>query len=361
MRQPNTTRRHPAFALVRLSMAAVLTFALMAGIGLAGCSSDGEKKAPIGEALSAKLRRVEVASATFSEMSLRVIVALNNPTQKDIQLRKGEVSLSVAGKAKAIAALDDEEEEDTAEDEDAATATEDATDGEGEEEEESEEGEEDEGDAEEEADDDSDVDAAASEGIIDGVWHKGSVEDVTIPAYAQSEVAIELTLPLPNDPSALERMLQWQRMVVQIKGVIEAGGAQETFAGRREVGVPVFPQVLLQGAQISSTDGGTDGEAYLTLEVDNPNPFPIVVDKFAWGATVGGKEMRKMSKPSKEEVPPSSRLQSEDTIRLDEETYGKEVKKLLNQPTVPYVISGFYEVRGIRREFKFEGDMAFAR
>ena len=51
----------------------------------------------------------------------------------------------------------------------------------------------------------------------------------------------------------------------------------------------------------------------------------------------------------------------EDSVNLNEETYGPEVRKLLQQPTVPYVVEGRMVVKGIEREFRFEGDMEFAR
>jgi hypothetical protein len=48
-------------------------------------------------------------------------------------------------------------------------------------------------------------------------------------------------------------------------------------------------------------------------------------------------------------------------VLVNEAAFGKDLNKILKANTVPYVIEGTVEVRGIEKKFRFAGDMKFAR
>jgi LEA14-like dessication related protein len=183
----------------------------------------------------------------------------------------------------------------------------------------------------------------------------------TLAAQQRTEIPVQVSLPLPTAPDALARLLAWLRMTVEVEGGIVAEGTRIPFAGTREVATPRLPRVVVQEAQVASVDRGQKGVAFFSLGLDNPNSFDIVVDKFAWGARVGDKELLPVGEGSVERVPPSSVATFEDTLQLNPETYGKGVRKLLRQARVPYRLEGFVEIRGIHQPFEFEGEMEFAR
>ena len=52
----------------------------------------------------------------------------------------------------------------------------------------------------------------------------------------------------------------------------------------------------------------------------------------------------------------------EHTVDINEAAFPKkDLKVLLKNKSVPYTVEGFVEVRGIRKVFKFKGDMQFSR
>ena len=337
----------------------ILALALVTLGALVVACPGAQQKEDDTQPLGVKLRRVEVADASFEKLGLLVIVAVQNPTSSSLSLVGGDASLAIDGRASLVDAADEASDEEEASEEEGETADEDdASEDDASEVASSDDAEEDE---EEDADDDAAADDVDTTGIVTGERYSGDAPGGSLEAFKETEVPIRVEVALPKDASVLERLLSWSRMSVDVKGTLRIGGRTETFAGKREVATPILPKVVLQEAQVASVDGGLKGAVFFSVGIDNPNTFPIEVDRFGWSATVGGKELRKAGDASRERVPPSSVAAFEDTLQLDEETYGPDVRKLLSQQRVPYRIEGFFEIRGIRRAFAFEGEMEFAR
>lgn len=301
--------------------------------GCSGAQTKAEDEVPV----EVKLRRVEVMDASFERMALKVIVAAANPSSADRPLTGGDASLAIAGRGRPV--------------EDPTMDAEETADGEAD----------DRGEQAEDEAAEAEAGAEDESGIVTGARFSGAAPGGLLAAFKETEVPILVEVSLPEEPGALERLLAWNRMVVDVEGTLQLGGRVETFAGQREVAMPVLPKVVLQEAQVASIDRGQKGAVFFSVGIENPNTFPIRLDRFAWTATVGGKELRVPGEGSSEAVPPSSVANFEDTVQLNEETFGPEVRKLLGQPRVPYRIDGHYEVRGIRRVFSFDGEMEFAR
>lgn len=290
----------------------------VAGV-LGGCASTPEARVNT-EGVEVKLRRIEVENASFEQMDLKVILLASNPTDVPLGLNGGEVSVRIAGPG-------------APQPEEGATPVEGADEG---------------GDL-------------SVEGIVTGDKITGVAPTGTLEALQSTEIPVRLSLPLPADAEALGRLLAWLRMTLEVNGVVRVEGNPVPFAGTREVATPRLPRVVVKEAQVASVDRGQKGVVFFALGLDNPNPFAITVDQFAWGATVGGKTLLPVGEGSVERVPPSSVATFEDTLQLNPETYGKDVRKLLQQPRVPYRLDGYFEFRGIKRNFEFDGEMEFAR
>lgn len=311
---------------LRLSSLAVVTlFALLPHFA---CRS--AQVAPSSTAVQAKLRRVDTdfARASFESIDLVVMVAVENPSRSTFMVEGGQARLTLLGPAETENTLGDENEE---------------------------------GDDEETASIDDDEEEEAYPGIVTGVALVGRAPRAELLPGETVEVPIRVTLALPSEPSDLETFLSWQRAEVELEGELQSGDVRLPFGGTREIATPVLPRPVLQEAQVASIDAGDKGAVFFRVGIDNPNVFDVKVDAFTWGVTVGGKQLRDLEEGEWEQVPASSVASFEDTVNLNVESYGPEVKALLRQARVPYVVEGKMVVRGVERDFRFEGEMAFAR
>jgi LEA14-like dessication related protein len=297
------------------------------------CASGGEKKgAESLDDVKVKLRRIEVSSATFQQMELKVVAVIENASSSDIQLDGADVSIAILGKGEVIDPSDADGEVLEAE---AKMPQNEAT-----------------------PDELAPIDA---EQIATGDRYEGTGPSGVIPANANTEISIPVTLPLPSDPAVLNEFLEWHIVDMDIKGQVVLGSRTETFAGSRQVAAPVLPRVVMEEAQVASENAGRQGAAFFTLGIDNPNAFEVTVDEFAWGVMIGEVQMTEPNKSVTEIVPSNSVASFEDTIQMTPDTYGPEVQALLRQNRVPYVVTGHTLVKGIRHPFRFVGEMEFAR
>lgn len=285
--------------------------------------------------VNAVIRRIDVVEADYDRMKLEVIVAVENGTGADIDVT-AEATVAIVGEAK---------EGDG--DDSADTPAEGAESGDGE--------------AKEEA---KLEDEPASEGAggtpIDGKRHAGTGSGKA-PASNTSELPIVIDLPLPSDPALLEQVVEWKKMLLHIEGNAKVGLKSIRLGGHRDVAPPHLPAVVLKEAQVASENEGQAGAGFFKVLLDNKNPFDVSIDKFAWSITIKDKELKAAGDGEADKVPGSSVAEYEATVDIDEKAFGKELKGILRSPTVPYVIDGYYEVRGIKKTFRFSGDMKFAR
>lgn len=298
--------------LPRLALILSVSVALLAGC--TGSAAREEANIP----LSVRLKRIDVEEAAFEQLRLVVRVSVSNPSGSDVLLEGGEVSVVLQGPGAEV-----------------------------------------EGEVEGAA---SDAAAAADlSGVVTGERFSGAVPAGTLAAAQETEVPVRVVLPLPVAPEALAQLLSWRRLTLKAEGTLSTSGGTETFRGAREVASPVIPRVVLKEAQVASVDGGEKGAVYFSLGLDNPNPFPVAFENLVFQIRVGDKEMRVMEAGTTERVPPASETVIEESIQLDDESYGPELRKLLRQTNVPYQIAGSFQVQGIDQPFRFVGEMVFAR
>ncbi len=301
--------------------------------GLAACPGAQVKEGGGDGTVEIVLRRVDVVKAAYDQLQLNVIVAVNNGTGSDVDV-DAALDLALVGPG----SLQDEG--------DAAPVVDGA------------------------ADEGADVKAVAEdEGArtpsetasgLDGSRHKGTGRG-TAKAYNTSELPISITLPMPSDPAILEQVLSWKRATVHVKGTVKAGFTERTVAGERDIATPQLPELKLKSAQIAKVDDGTAGEAFFTLLLDNKNPFEVVVDRVTWKISIKDKELKSKDDGSTS-VPASAVEEYNETVEVSDKSFpAKDLKAMLKSPSVPYLITGSYEVRGIKKDVEFKGDMQFPR
>jgi LEA14-like dessication related protein len=301
-------------------LAPVLVLTGAAVSGLAACPGAQVKEgAPATGDVNVVLRRIDVVKAGLDGMDLKVIVAIENGTGGDIDVS-----------ADATIALVGESEDD----------------GDG-------------GDGDAGGDEREGDDARATAAGLDGRRHAGAGRGKAT-ANAVSELPIFVRLPLPEDPETLEQVLGWAKARVHVAGTVKLGLEQRTIGGERDVATPKLPKFKLKSAQLAKVDNGAAGEAFITLLLENPNPFEIVVDNISWRVLIADKELR-TKEDGGTSIPPSSVEEYNISIVLDEAAFpGKgELKALLKKPSVSYRVDANFTARGLRGSEVFAGEMRF--
>lgn len=205
------------------------------------------------------------------------------------------------------------------------------------------------------------IDGAQIKLDVAGQSLSGDGRTADVEPGTRAEYPIRVAWPLPTDPEALDALLETKSVTFKVSGNVTVTGKSYAISGDREMALPEYPTVSVARAQVASQDAGKSGAAFIALGVENPNSFDARLDDFAWGISIAGKVLEPVGTGSTETVPPASTAEFEDTIELNEETFGPEVKALLQQDVVPYVVDGHIVVGGIKRVFQFEGEMAFSR
>lgn len=308
--------------------------ALSAAFSLMAACPGAQTKGGGGGDVSVVLRRVDVIEADFDKMKLHVVVAIENPTASDVSA-SASASLAIVG-----AGTQASDEQKSEGDDEEKTKMDEAV-------EESEKVE----------------NPTGGTAPVDGKRHEGSGAG-SAAAQNTSELPIVVEVPLPSDPQMLEQMLEWKKMLVHIDGSVKIGVSTYPIVGHREIAPPHLPTVKLKEAQIASVDDGRAGTGFFTIVLDNKNPFTVTIDKMAWTVRIKDKELQPSSgtlEVTSDSVPASAVGEYQTEVQVNEAAFGKELKALLKNPTVPYVIEGTLEVRGITRPFRFAGDMKFAR
>ena len=286
---------------------------LVSIVVLAMTSCAGASLKPTSELLNVKLRRFEVMSASFDAMQTEVIIEVKSSAAKAFNASEGQIEVEILGHA----VIDDEGTH---------------------------------------------IDSSDSDTSFTGRVFKGTLAGATsVAAQEKTLLHFPVTLEFPDDATELERVINWERALLGAKGTVKINGQEFSFGGQRELGLPVLPEVVAHNPQVASTDGGKNGVAFFQVVIRNPNTFVLNVDKFSWGASLAGKELREVGVGGPEEIPPSSDLELDDEIQLTTESFGPNLRKVLRQHLIPYRVKGFWNIKGIHREFDHEGELEFAR
>jgi hypothetical protein len=291
----------------------VINRLIISALMLALMSCAGVSLKPTSEQLDVKLRRFEVLDASFEYMRTEVIVEVKSAAAKNFSASAGQLEVTIVGHA----VIDEEGTH---------------------------------------------VDASDSATSFTGRIFKGTLAGATsVVAQEKTLLHFPVTLEFPDDATELEKVINWERALLGVKGTVTIDGHEFSFGGERELGLPVLPEIVAHNPQVASTDGGKNGVAFFQVLIRNPNTFVMNVDKFSWGASLAGKELRQVGVGGPEEIPPSSALELDDEIPLTTTSFGPNLRKVLRQHLIPYRVKGFWSIKGIHREFDHEGELEFAR
>jgi LEA14-like dessication related protein len=315
-------------------LAPVLALTGLAVFGLAACPGAQVKEgAPATGDVNVVLRRIDVVKAGLDGMDLKVIVAVENGTGGDIDV-SADATIALVGESK--------------DDGDGTGGGAEGGDDSG-----------DSGDSDAGGDEREGDDAGATASGLDGKRHAGAGRGKAT-ANAVSELPIFVRLPLPEDPETLEQVLGWAKARVHVAGTISLGLEKRTIGGERDVATPKLPKFKVKSAQVAKVDDGAAGEAFITLLLENPNPFEVVVDNISWRVLIADKELR-TKEDGGTSIPPSSVEEYNISIPLDETAFpGKgELKALLKKPAISYRVDANFTARGLRGSEVFSGEMRF--
>lgn len=318
-------------------LAPVLVLAGAAVSGLAACPGAQVKEgAPATGDVNVVLRRIDVVKAGLDGVDLKVIVAIENGTGGDIDV-SADATIALVGESK-------DDGDGTGGGADAGDDSGDSSDS---------------GDSDADGDEREGDDAGATASGLDGKRHAGAGRGKAT-ANAVSELPIFVRLPLPEDPETLEQVLGWAKARVHVAGTVKLGLEQRTIGGERDVATPKLPKFKLKSAQVAKVDDGAAGEAFITLLLENPNTFEVVVDNISWRVLIADKELR-TKEDGGTSIPPSSVEEYNISIVLDEAAFpGKgELKALLKKPSVSYRLDANFTARGLRGSEVFSGEMRF--
>jgi hypothetical protein len=315
-----------SFALVAVVFAAVVALVACPGAQI-------KPPLPLGD-VHVVLRRIDVVHGGYDKVDVNVVLAVENGTQNALDV-SGDVDIALVGEGSA----DGDGSGGGAE----GGGDEAETDG-----------------AEGGGDENIEQALATPDSGLDGSRHVGHASG-TAPPQTTSELLVPVTLPMPTDAAVLERVLGWPRARVNVAGKVHVGMLELPVSGERDLAPPRLPELRLKNPQIARADEGAAGEAFITLLLDNKNTFAVTVDKLAWDIAIAGKTLRTKEDGSTQ-LDASAVEEFSESIVIDENAFPqKELKALLKKPSVPYLITGSVEVRGIRRDFHFNGEMQFPR
>lgn len=311
------------------SMMHALVWPLLSMMAFAGCPGAQTKDGgPRTGQVDVVLRRIDVEKAGLDGMDLKVIVAIQNGSSNDLDVQI-DGSVALVGED-----TEQDDERDGGEDGNDVDSNDGNNDG-------------------------SDDGAKTPTVGLDGARHAGAGRGKAL-ANAVTEVPLFVRLPLPEDPAALEEILGWTRASVHVAGTVRFGLEQRTIGGERDVAPPKLPQFKVKNAQVAKVDGGAAGEAFITLLLENPNPFAIVVDNVSWRVLIADKELR-TKEDGGTSIPASSVEEYNISIVLDDTAFpGKnELKSLMKKPSISYRVDASFTARGLRGSGVFSGDMRF--
>jgi len=199
------------------------------------------------------------------------------------------------------------------------------------------------------------VEKAVFEFVMDGEVRKSGEKPLglAVPAGGTASFSLEETLTYVKDEADLRAMdARGGSLLTALRGTLtvtakvpSAEGAPTTrtyeleFARSKEVRTPRLPHVKLREFE-AGRFAEDEVQAVFHLGVDNPNPFTLSISGIAYAVTVAGKAIKSGTIGAGEKISPASTGVFDVTVTVNEETHGKDVKKLIKGLKLPFSVSG---------------------
>jgi LEA14-like dessication related protein len=150
-----------------------------------------------------------------------------------------------------------------------------------------------------------------------------------------------------------------REVMVDGKATMQAVAVELPFARSREVRTPRLPHVKLGEAE-AGRFSESEVQAVFRLHVVNPNPFPITLSSITYTVTMAGKKVAEGTQGAGIKTAVSATDVFDVTASMNEESHGKDVKKIIKGLVVPYEVVGelktalYSEPLSAKGEFKLK-------
>ncbi len=197
---------------------------------------------------------------------------------------------------------------------------------------------------------------AVYEFVVDGqvLNSDESALDVKIAQGQSQPFSIEHGFTYVKDTDALKAMdARGGSILLSLRGKVlatltipaqgEAPAVTKTvelpFARAKEVRTPRLPHLKLVDFE-AGRFSESEVQVLFHLGVVNPNPFPITVTGLPYQIELAGKKIADATIGAGEKVTNASTGVFDVSVTMNEETHGKDVKKLIKGLIVPYAVTG---------------------
>jgi hypothetical protein len=130
-----------------------------------------------------------------------------------------------------------------------------------------------------------------------------------------------------------------REVLVKGKPTMQAVPIELRFARARDVRTPRLPHLKLldyEGGRFSETEV----QVLFHLAVINPNPFPVTLEGISYAVTLAGKKVAEGTQGAGTKTSIAATDVFDVTAVINEETHGKDVKKLIKGLVLPYSVVG---------------------
>jgi LEA14-like dessication related protein len=128
------------------------------------------------------------------------------------------------------------------------------------------------------------------------------------------------------------------------------------FARSRDVRVPRLPHAKFQEFEAGRY---SEDEAGVTFHIGvvNPNPFEVKMTSIKYKILIADKPVAEGEIGKGDKVSPSSTGVFDIEAKVNADTHGPDVKKLIKARTLPYVITGELDAELFSETFEFKGNL----
>lgn len=128
------------------------------------------------------------------------------------------------------------------------------------------------------------------------------------------------------------------------------------FARSREVRTPRLPH-LKMGEFEAGRFSESEVQAVFHLQVVNPNPFPVALTEITYEVSLGGKKVAEGTQGAGIKTAVAATDVFDVTAVMNEETHGKDVKKLIKGLVIPYEVKGELKTRLYSEPLEAKGEI----
>lgn len=162
---------------------------------------------------------------------------------------------------------------------------------------------------------------------------------LTLEPRGRSSTQVDVQVPLIQVASSLLELLG--KSAVQYRGQFNLkfdtpiGELEVPVAHSGELPLPKKPPVIIKGLRVGGLN--TSGVTLVCdVDVENPNPFDLPIDKMALGLKVNNRELARASAPRNLKLAPRSPLAVPIEVKVSFADLGLSVADLVKQPRLNY-------------------------